>query len=73
MGFAALFISHDLAVIETVATRVVVLHRGEVVEAGSTTQVLRNPAHPYTRRLVSAVPVPDPARQAERRAARTTG
>ncbi|MFI1002399.1 dipeptide ABC transporter ATP-binding protein [Streptomyces galbus] len=67
LGFAALFVSHDLAVVERVADRVVVLHRGRIAEEGPTAQVLGSPADPYTRRLVAALPVPDPARQARRR------
>ncbi|MEU5178858.1 ABC transporter ATP-binding protein [Streptomyces longwoodensis] len=67
LGFAALFVSHDLAVVEQVADRVVVLHRGRTAEEGPTGQVLGSPSDPYTRRLVAALPVPDPARQARRR------
>ncbi|MCX5008790.1 ABC transporter ATP-binding protein [Streptomyces sp. NBC_00638] len=67
LGFAALFISHDLAVVEQVADRVVVLHRGRIVASGSTAQVLGSPEDDYTRRLVAALPVPDPVRQARRR------
>ncbi|AEV84698.1 spermidine/putrescine ABC transporter ATP-binding protein [Actinoplanes sp. SE50] len=67
LGFAALFISHDLAVVEAVASRVAVLHRGRVVEVGPTADVLHHPTDPYTRRLLAAVPVADPARQAARR------
>ncbi|MEV6930106.1 ABC transporter ATP-binding protein [Dactylosporangium sp. NPDC051485] len=67
-GFAALFISHDLAVVDAVAGRVMVLQHGRAVETGETRQVLHEPGHPYTRRLVAAAPVPDPVRQAARRA-----
>ena len=67
LGFAALFISHDLAVVEQVADRVGVLKNGQLVEIGETQQVLRQPAHDYTKQLISAVPVPDPVLQAEQR------
>ena len=67
LGFAALFISHDLAVVEQVADRVAVLHRGRIVESGSTAQVLGAPRDDYTRRLIASLPVPDPVRQARRR------
>ncbi|MEV6765942.1 ABC transporter ATP-binding protein [Streptomyces sp. NPDC051105] len=66
LGFAALFVSHDLAVVEQVAHRVVVLHRGRIAEEGTTGQVLGSPQDAYTRRLVAALPVPDPVRQARR-------
>ncbi|MFJ9898411.1 dipeptide ABC transporter ATP-binding protein [Streptomyces sp. NPDC091280] len=67
LGFAALFISHDLAVVEQVADRVVVLHRGRIAAQGATAEVLGNPRDDYTRRLVAALPVPDPVRQSRRR------
>ncbi len=72
LGFACLFVSHDLAVVEQVASQVVVLRQGQVVEAGKTTQVLSAPSDPYTRALVAAVPVPDPIIQAQRRAERAS-
>ena len=68
LGFAALFISHDLAVVDLLADRIAVLYRGELVEEGTGAEVLGNPQHPYTQRLLASLPVPDPAEQAERRA-----
>ncbi|HWK90922.1 MAG TPA: ABC transporter ATP-binding protein [Luteimicrobium sp.] len=70
LGFAALFVSHDLAVVESVADRVGVLRRGRLVEEGTAVQVLRDPRHPYTAALVASSPVPDPHEQQRRRAAR---
>lgn len=72
LGFACLFVSHDLAVVEQVASQVVVLRQGQVVEAGKTNKVLSAPSDPYTQALVAAVPVPDPIIQAQRRAKRAT-
>ncbi|MSS46646.1 ABC transporter ATP-binding protein [Cutibacterium sp. WCA-380-WT-3A] len=69
LGFACLFVSHDLAVIEQIAARTVVLSRGRIVEEGPTVEVLSHPREDYTRALVSAVPIPDPAIQRARRAA----
>jgi len=62
-GLSYLFISHDMAVIEQVADRVVVMRLGQIMEEGARDAVLRDPRHPYTRRLLSAVPVPDPTRR----------
>ncbi|HEY0216843.1 MAG TPA: ABC transporter ATP-binding protein [Cellulomonas sp.] len=67
-GFACLFVSHNLAVVERVADRVAVLHDGRLVEAGPTADVLHHPQDDYTRRLVASVPVADPDLQAARRA-----
>ncbi|MGW4093473.1 ABC transporter ATP-binding protein [Nocardia sp. NPDC004750] len=66
-GWACLFISHDLAVVDQLADRIVVLRDGAVVEAGDRNRILRAPREEYTRRLVAAVPVPDPVRQRHRR------
>ncbi|MBZ5739129.1 dipeptide ABC transporter ATP-binding protein [Nocardioides mangrovi] len=60
LGFACVFISHDLAVVNTVADHVAVLRAGKVVEHGAAARVFGDPAHEYTRRLLDAVPVPDP-------------
>lgn len=69
LGFAALFISHDLAVVDMLSTWVGVLYRGKLVEEGIGSQVMSNPSHPYTQRLIASLPVPDPAEQAIRREA----
>ncbi|MBL1076330.1 ABC transporter ATP-binding protein [Nocardia sp. 2] len=61
-GFACLFISHDLAVVNQVSDRVIVLRQGSIVETGTVETVFRNPAQDYTRRLLDAVPIPDPER-----------
>jgi glutathione transport system ATP-binding protein len=63
LGVAYLFISHDMAVVERVAHRVAVMYLGQVVEIGPRQSVFGNPQHPYTQRLLAAVPVPDPARR----------
>ena len=68
-SFACLFISHDLAVVDRLADQVAVLRNGTLQEIGTRDEVLRNPQTDYTRRLVAAVPVPDPAEQRRRRAA----
>lgn len=60
---AFLFISHDMAVIERVCHRVAVMYLGQIVELGSRRDVFENPLHPYTTRLMSAVPIPDPSRR----------
>jgi peptide/nickel transport system ATP-binding protein len=70
MGFSCLFISHDLSVVESLADRVAVLNKGQIVEIGSSREVLRDPTHEYTRRLLAAAPIPDPVVQRARRAER---
>jgi len=70
-GFACLFISHDLAVVDELADRIVVMHRGKIVEQGAKDAILRNPQDPYTQQLIAAVPVPDPVAQRKRREGRT--
>ena len=62
-GLALLFISHDLAVINYMSHRVLVLRAGEVMEIGTARQIRDHPTHPYTRLLVKAAPIPEPARQ----------
>ena len=57
-GLTSVFISHDLGVVRQVSSHCVVMHRGVIVERGSTSQILDAPAHPYTRRLLAAVPRP---------------
>ncbi|MCD2441998.1 ABC transporter ATP-binding protein [Agromyces sp. SYSU K20354] len=66
-GFASLFISHDLAVVDLLADRIAVLYRGKLVEEGTGADVLGSPDDPYTQRLLASLPVPDPVAQADRR------
>jgi peptide/nickel transport system ATP-binding protein len=66
-GFAALFISHDLAVVDLLADRIAVLYHGRLVEEGTGAEVLGDPKDAYTRRLLASLPVPDPVEQAARR------
>jgi len=70
LKFACLFISHDLAVVDILAHRIAVLQDGRLVEVGDRDSILKSPQHEYTRRLIAAVPVPDPAEQKKRREAR---
>ena len=70
LHFACLFISHDLAVVDILAHRIAVMQNGELVEVGDRDQILQHPKSEYTRRLIAAVPVPDPAEQRIRREAR---
>jgi ABC-type glutathione transport system ATPase component len=63
LGMAYLFITHDLSIVRQLADRVLVMHRGRVVEAGTVEGVLDSPSEAYTQALISAIPVPDPARR----------
>jgi peptide/nickel transport system ATP-binding protein len=73
LKFACLFISHDLAVVDILAHRIAVMQNGELVEQGTSSQILKNPQHPYTQKLLAAVPVPDPDLQRARREAKAAG
>jgi peptide/nickel transport system ATP-binding protein len=66
LGLAYLFISHDIAVVERVSHRVAVMYLGEIVEIGPRQAIFGDPRHPYTKKLIAAVPVPDPARRRAR-------
>ena len=69
LKIAYLFISHDMAVVERVSHRVAVMYLGEIVEIGTRAQIFSNPQHAYTKRLLSAVPIADPARRHLRKVA----
>jgi peptide/nickel transport system ATP-binding protein len=65
LGVAFLFISHDMAVVERISHRVAVMYTGEIVEIGDRASIFGDPQHPYTKTLLSAVPVADPDRKAK--------
>ncbi|CAM3057544.1 ABC transporter ATP-binding protein [Paracoccus nototheniae] len=62
-GVSYLFISHDMAVVENIVDRLAVMYLGQIVEMGTRDQIFGNPQHPYTQRLLDAVPIPDPTRK----------
>ncbi len=62
-GLTYLFISHDLSVMRFICDRIAVIHKGKIVELADTEELFRNPLHPYTRALLSAVPMPDPVNE----------
>jgi len=63
MGLTYLFISHDLSVMRFICDRIAVIHKGVLVELAETEKLFAHPLHPYTRALLSAIPLPDPARE----------
>ncbi|MFY9570794.1 MAG: oligopeptide/dipeptide ABC transporter ATP-binding protein, partial [Blastocatellia bacterium] len=66
LGLTYLFISHGLSVVEHISTRVGIMYLGRLVEVASSKEIFHNPLHPYTRALLSAIPIPDPDHQRER-------
>ena len=65
-GLTYLFIAHDLSVVRFITDRVAVIHKGKIVELAETENLFKNPLHPYTRSLLSAIPLPDPRREKEK-------
>lgn len=68
IGFACLFITHDLAVVDMLADRIMVMHKGKIVEHGDADDIIERPQNPYTQKLLASLPLPDPVKQREHRA-----
>ncbi|MGE5409048.1 MAG: ATP-binding cassette domain-containing protein, partial [Syntrophothermus sp.] len=67
-GLTYLFVAHDIGVVRHISDRIAVMHDGKIVEEGSADQVCEHPVDPYTKKLLTAVPIPDPRESRERRA-----
>ncbi|HEY6729288.1 MAG TPA: ABC transporter ATP-binding protein, partial [Polyangiaceae bacterium] len=67
LGLAYLFISHDLSVVKHICDRIAVMYLGQIVELTASDELFENPAHPYTRSLLSAIPLPDPKSRQKRK------
>jgi oligopeptide/dipeptide ABC transporter ATP-binding protein len=63
MHFTCIYVSHDLSILSNISERLMIMYLGQIMELGSTREVIREPLHPYSRALISAVPIPDPAYQ----------
>ena len=68
IGFACLFITHDLAVVDMLTDRIMVMHKGRIVEHGDADDIMQRPSNQYTKKLLASLPVPDPREQQKHRA-----